>query len=68
MAAIFDLWDTTTNSLITSYERIEDARAQVEQACREQAPDAGDLAIFAFDPATGRGHYLDLDRPAIRAS
>jgi len=68
IAAIFDLWDTQTNNLIASYEWLEDALAQVEQAYREHAPDASDLAIFVLDPATGRGNYLDLELPAARAT
>jgi len=68
VATIFELWDTQTNNLIASYQRLEDARAQVEQAYRQHAPDAADLAIFVLEPATGRGYYLDLELPAARAT
>lgn len=67
MGPIFELWDTDSNNLIASYERLDDARSEIERAIREGAPDADALRIFACDPATGRGYFLQPDHPSEAA-
>ncbi len=59
MAPVFELWDTDSNNLIASYERLDDARAEIERANRDGAPDAGVLRIYVCEPTTGKGYFLD---------
>jgi len=67
MVTVFELWDTDSNNLIASYERLADARAETERAIRDGAPDAGDLRIYVCDPTTGKGCFLDPD-PLAKAA